>query len=300
MHESGIILDYRGQIDFGVIDILLKKLKKNKDYSELNLITRKRAYALFVESLDNIVQHSELKAVKDTGILHHVMIRKDGDKIIITAGNPVKTEECENIVSRIDIINKADDATLLNLYQNKINSKLKDEDKCAGLGFLFIGLKSGNKIKYRFSEINVNYSFFEIEITLNKYIMRKLIIDQKSNSPKVILDPEKKIFLISGESRPPDVREFYGRILEWTEEFGSHLVLGQPENEPVSFDFNFEYFNSSSGKQILDLCKVLANLRTKGANININWHFEKDDSDMLEAGKEFSNIVKFPFEYVEL
>ena len=37
----------------------------------------------------------------------------------------------------------------------------------------------------------------------------------------------------------------------------------------------------------------------KGLNININWHFEKDDYDMLEAGKEMSRIVKFPFEFVE-
>lgn len=129
--------------------------------------------------------------------------------------------------------------------------------------------------------------------------MRKLLLEQKPNSPKVVLDPEQKTYLISGESRPTDVKEFYAQILEWLEDFGFHLLKTGEKNEPVIFNFNFEYFNSSSSKMILDMCKILAGLRLKGINISINWHFEKDDDDMLEAGKEISRIVKLPFEYVE-
>ena len=67
----------------------------------------------------------------------------------------------------------------------------------------------------------------------------------------------------------------------------------------IRFDFDFEYFNSSSGKLILDICKILASLRSKGFNVAVNWHFEKDDFDMLEVGKEMSKIVKLPFEYIQ-
>ena len=44
---------------------------------------------------------------------------------------------------------------------------------------------------------------------------------------------------------------------------------------------NFGYFNSSSGKLILDICKVLARLRARGMNVKVNWHFEKDDIDIV-------------------
>jgi hypothetical protein len=129
--------------------------------------------------------------------------------------------------------------------------------------------------------------------------MRKLIIDQTPSSPKVILDPEKEIYQISGESRPPDVREFYDQVLSWLDDFSLHLVKSDNKKDPVTFNFNFDYFNSSSGKLILDICKILASLRSKGINIIVNWHFEKDDIDMLEVGKEISRIVKFPFEFIE-
>jgi hypothetical protein len=129
--------------------------------------------------------------------------------------------------------------------------------------------------------------------------MRKLIIDQTSNSPKVILDPENRIYEISGESRPPDVREFYDQIINWMDDFSLQLVKADAKTEPVIFTFNFEYFNSSSGKLILDICKVLARLNARGMNVTVNWLYEKDDVDMLAVGQEISRIVKFDFCYTE-
>ena len=129
--------------------------------------------------------------------------------------------------------------------------------------------------------------------------MRKLILDQTLNSPRVVLDPENKIYEISGESKPPDVREFYDQIITWMDDFSLQLIKAGDKSEPVSFKFDFGYFNSSSGKMILDICKVLARLQARGMNVTVNWHYEKDDVDMLEVGQEISRIVKFPFEYTE-
>ena len=100
---------------------------------------------------------------------------------------------------------------------------MDQEENGAGLGFMLMKLKSGNKITYKFTRIDNDYTYFEIKISVNEYIMRKLIIDQTENSPKVILDPDKKIFEISGESRPPDVPLFYDEILRWLDEYTLHL-----------------------------------------------------------------------------
>jgi SAM-dependent methyltransferase len=299
MSESGTFLEYRGPLDFAVIDSLLIKLKKTREFAVLNKTTGKRVYSMVVECLENILKHTELNLLNNPAMYSNISVGKENDKIIIKAGNPVTDDAKDNIASRLDHLNKSDEVALKALYENKIKSNLNSDDICAGLGFIYIALKSGNKIIYSFNPLTNGYIYFEIQITLNKYIMRKLIIEQKASSPKVILDPEKRIFLISGESRPPDVREFYGQILEWLEEFSSHLNKSDDKKDPVIFNFNFEYFNSSSGKLILDICKILAGLRLKGINIIVKWYYEKEDGDMLEVGKEMSRIVKFPFEYVE-
>ena len=111
-------------------------------------------------------------------------------------------------------------------------------------------------------------------------------------------DPDNNVYLITGESRPPDVREFYDQILSWLQDFSLYIIGPDSKKDPVIFNFNFEYFNSSSGKLILDICKLLAGLRLKGINIIVKWYHEKEDGDMLEVGKEMSRIVKFPFEYI--
>ncbi len=128
--------------------------------------------------------------------------------------------------------------------------------------------------------------------------MRKLIIEKTSFSPEVVLDPEKKLFVISGESRPPDVAGFYGEILRWFDDFSSSPAGGGEYQDPLTFNFDFEYFNSSSAKYLLDFCKQLARARSEGMNLKINWHYEDNDLDMLEAGREMSKISKLPFEYV--
>jgi hypothetical protein len=299
MHESGIFLDYHGPVDLVAIELLLKKLKKTKEFADLNKTTGKRAYGLLVECLENIYKHSALKSSNDPGMQPHVSVRMKNDKIIILAGNPIPVDAKDNLVGRLNLINKSDEAALNTLYDNKINSDLKRDENCGGLGFISMAIKSGNKISYSFNPLTNDYLYFEIQISLNKYIMRKLIINQTNFSPKVILDPEKKVFQISGESRPPDVQEFYDQILTWLDDLSLHLIKMEDKKDPVIFNFDFEYFNSSSGKYILDICKVLARLRSKEININVNWHFEKDDDDMLLAGKEMSRIVKFPFEFIE-
>lgn len=129
--------------------------------------------------------------------------------------------------------------------------------------------------------------------------MRKLIIDRTKNSPEVILDPENRIFKISGESRPPDVWQFYNGIISWLDDFSSSEIDSDGIDKAMEFNFNLEYFNSSSAKSLLDICKILSNLRKSGIDLNVNWHYEKNDVDMLEVGKEMSNIVKFPFSFVE-
>lgn len=299
MPGSEVFLDYRGSLDFDIIDTLLNKLKTTREFKSLNKTTGKRVYSIIVECLENICKHADPSTLIDGSASAHILVKNENDKIVIKAGNTVTAEDRRKIVSMLDSINDSDETVLQSSYENKIKSELATVDKCAGLGFIYMALKSGNKINYYFNVLNNSYLYFDIEITLNKFIMRKLIIDPKSNSPMVILDPEKNIFMISGESRPPDVREFYEPILGWIDEFGMNLSRTHDYKGPVKFDFNFEYFNSSSGKLILDICKKLTGLHLKGNEVKINWHFEKDDFDMLEAGKELSKIVRFPFEYVE-
>lgn len=127
--------------------------------------------------------------------------------------------------------------------------------------------------------------------------MRKLIIDKTPNSPGVVLDPDLNIYEIVGESRPHDVEGFYHNILDWFDDY-SHYLLTREVRDPVVINLDFDYFNSSSAKYILDFCKKIAGVRLKGKDISVKWHYEDEDTDMLQSGKEMSKMARFPFEYI--
>jgi hypothetical protein len=57
-----------------------------------------------------------------------------------------------------------------------------------------------------------------------------------------------------------------------------------------------EYFNTSSSKSLLDLFKRFEKLST----VEIHWHYDSDDEDMLEAGEDYDHIVEVPFRFIEV
>jgi hypothetical protein len=300
MQDSGVLLDYHGPVNPDTIELIITKLKQSKGYEDLNTITGKRVYAILVECLDNISQHSLKSSGNDNFLDPYLSVRKQEDEIIIIAGNPVSDNNKNELISRLDQINSLDDESLKALYNKKIDKELKDDEKSAGLGFIIMAIKSSNKIKYSFKSTDYNYCIFEIQISVADYLLKKLVIEQTPSSPKVIFDCNKNIFEMSGESRPSDVVEFYKQILKWLDDFNKYLTKKNIDKEPFVFNFNFEYFNSSSAKYILDFCKILAQMRSGGHNIIGKWHYKEDDEDLLEAGKEISEISKFPFDYVQI
>ncbi|PKP12121.1 MAG: nuclear pore complex subunit [Bacteroidetes bacterium HGW-Bacteroidetes-4] len=111
-------------------------------------------------------------------------------------------------------------------------------------------------------------------------------------SPEVILDKSTNEFKFMGKSLPEDVKEFYTPILNWIEDY-----VVDPNDETV-VEFNMEYFNSASSKQILDILERFAMVTEKGKKITVKWHYMEDDEDMEDAGESYADIVQVPFELI--
>lgn len=299
MSELGIFLDYTGHVDFEKTDSLLRKLKDTQAFLGLQKTTGKRVYAIVAECLENISRYSIKEYPVDSKLQPFISGEIWNEKIAVRTGNPIEKDKAEQLAERLRYINQLDEDALTLLYEKIMNKETLNDENGAGLGFIIVRLKSGNKIEFSFTGVSQDISFFFMEISINKYIMRKLIIDRTASSPRVILDPDKNMFEISGESRPPDVGNFYTEILKWMDDYSKHLLRSSEVMDPVVFNLDFEYFNSSSAKYILDFCKQIASFRSKGKDMTVKWHYEEDDMDMLEVGKEMSRMAKIPFEFIQ-
>ncbi|HEX2968685.1 MAG TPA: DUF1987 domain-containing protein [Bacteroidales bacterium] len=120
--------------------------------------------------------------------------------------------------------------------------------------------------------------------------METIKIAATEDTPGVILDPVNNVYEISGRSLPEDVVVFYQPVMQWLEDLAKTPIKG------MTLSFKLEYFNTASSKLILDILLKLEEIHSGGNEIKVDWYHLAGDSDMKEAGEEYSEIVGLPFE----
>jgi hypothetical protein len=124
--------------------------------------------------------------------------------------------------------------------------------------------------------------------------MESIFIDGTPKTPNVSFDYDKGTLLLKGRSIPENSIEFYKPLVDWLEKYASN-----PKGKTVC-DIQLEYFNTSSSKCLLDLFKKMETMSKNGSEITINWYYEEDDEDMLEAGEDYQSIINVPFKMIEM
>lgn len=123
--------------------------------------------------------------------------------------------------------------------------------------------------------------------------METLSILGTEDTPTVVLNYESGEFIISGRSLPEDVTSFYKPVLDWLDEFSNNPKDG------AKFHFKLEYFNTASSKILLDVFMKIEEIsEDTGKAFSIAWYYQDSDTDMQEAGEEYSELVTVPFEYI--
>ena len=124
--------------------------------------------------------------------------------------------------------------------------------------------------------------------------MDSIILEGTPKTPSVNFDSEKGSLLLKGRSIPENSIEFYKPLVDWLEQYSDG-----PQPKTVC-EIQLEYFNTSSSKCLLDLFKKMENMNKNGNEIIINWYYEEDDEDMLEAGEDYQSIINVPFKMIEI
>ena len=122
--------------------------------------------------------------------------------------------------------------------------------------------------------------------------MESISIQGTAKTPTVEFKPEGTV-VIKGRSIPENSIEFYKPLVDWLDAYT------ESPQEETEVNIQLEYFNTSSSKCILDVFKKLEVIHKGGNNVKINWFYEEDDEDMLEAGEDYQSIIKVPFKMIE-
>jgi hypothetical protein len=115
--------------------------------------------------------------------------------------------------------------------------------------------------------------------------MEPIIIDGTPKTPTVKFDSTEGVFEIKGRSIPENSVEFYKPLVDWLDSYKETPLTKTVVN------IRLEYFNTSSSKCILDVFKKLEAIHKAKNEVEVNWYYEEDDEDMLEAGEDYESVI---------
>jgi hypothetical protein len=124
--------------------------------------------------------------------------------------------------------------------------------------------------------------------------MEPILIEGTPKTPSVKFDANQGIIEIKGRSIPENSIEYYKPLVDWLEQYSE-----SPAPKTI-VNIHLEYFNTSSSKCILDVFKKLEAIHKAKNDVLVNWYYEEDDEDMLEAGEDYESIIRIPFKMVEI
>jgi hypothetical protein len=121
--------------------------------------------------------------------------------------------------------------------------------------------------------------------------MDNFIISGTKETPEVIINFNEGVFSIKGRTLSEDSVAFFLPVFNNAKEYFKNPLA------TTTFELSFEYLNSSSLKLVIDLLVLSKKMNLAGNKIQVKWHYEGDDEDILLLGEESARLTGLPFEF---
>jgi hypothetical protein len=166
--DNNIILSFKGAVSQEIL-VEIGSMIRNKFTMQKDI---KKIFSVFVELSQNIMHYSaerEFSQKENTNVgVGIILFSEHLDYFYISSGNLIDNKLVPRITKKIEVINSMDQEELKEYYQEQRRMPQEDGSKGAGLGFIDIARKSGNKIDYEMNVVDDSHSFFVLKVKFKK------------------------------------------------------------------------------------------------------------------------------------
>lgn len=171
MMAQNLILVYEGDFTQESTKSILAMAERNLDSSGEDSGIKRKVFNVMVEALQNIVKHSSEQGLKAGSLVSKsaiFMISKDPTRYCVMTGNPIEKSNVPSLTKTLESINSKDKEGLKEMYKDIIKNTQISEKGGAGLGFVDMARKSGDKLAFQFSEMDKDYDFFCLKVNISR------------------------------------------------------------------------------------------------------------------------------------
>lgn len=159
--DETVLVSHFGELSQSVISSLESSVEEKVSALEIAKGPLKKIFFISVETLQNMLIHGHKN---NAGEQHNFFILyKNGVKMYVVSANLIANSSIPALEKQIATINSFDDEKALKaFYLEHLENNTMSDKGGAGLGFITIGMKSGNKLKVDFKKINDEFSLFTL------------------------------------------------------------------------------------------------------------------------------------------
>jgi hypothetical protein len=170
MQSRRIKLVYEGEINQSLTKAFAALTEKKLEDGKEDLSTTKKVYHVMVECLQNICKHSDDSQKDNEGLVGHgiFIIDEEDSSYSITTGNIVSKEKYESVKATLDSINALTKEEIKAAYVKQMKEGRLSDKGGAGLGFLDMAKKTGNKFQYHLENLGEDKHFFIFKTIISK------------------------------------------------------------------------------------------------------------------------------------
>jgi hypothetical protein len=164
--DETVLVSHYGELSQSVISNLEGNVEEKITSLEISKGPIKKIFFISVETLQNMLIHGQKT---NEGEQHNFFIlAKNTVNIQIISANLVSNTSIPSLEKQVNVINSFEDEKSLKAYYlEHLENNTLSEKGGAGLGFITIAMKSGNKLSVDFQKINEQFSLFTLTSAVN-------------------------------------------------------------------------------------------------------------------------------------
>lgn len=164
--QKPVAYSFFGSIQPNQMNDILSELEQFLDGNIEKRIIRKKLFHILVEITQNLQNHFDGSKDLNGHNEAFIIVKELKNGYGIVTGNYLFSKDVPGIRTRIEMVNAMSDSELKDLYRGILNFGGVTDGGGAGLGFVDLARKSGEKLAYKFEEIDDKFSFFTLEVTV--------------------------------------------------------------------------------------------------------------------------------------
>ena len=167
MASNGFSLVYEGEFSHEVMKMFTSMAERDMDKTNEEKAVKRKVFHVMVECLQNMTKHSESEFADYRFGKGLLMIGKKDDVYFITTSNKIPKKDIAPLTRMLEAVNSASKEELREMYKNQLLKGNVSNKGGAGLGFIDIVRKTGQKLDYAFFPLDDDHNFFVLKIEIS-------------------------------------------------------------------------------------------------------------------------------------